>query len=31
MQPYTYLADPSEPVISPDDWEMNQSSEVNDL
>ncbi|MBH8553437.1 hypothetical protein I8751_13840 [Nostocaceae cyanobacterium CENA357] len=31
MQPYIYLADPNEPVISPDDWEMNQSFEVNDL
>ncbi len=30
MQPYAYLADPNEPVISPDDWEMNQN-EVNDL
>ena len=24
MQPYAYLADPNEPAISPDDWEMNQ-------
>jgi hypothetical protein len=24
MQPYSYLANPNEPVISPDDWEMNQ-------
>ncbi|MEH2235556.1 hypothetical protein [Nostoc sp.] len=31
MQPYTYLADPNEPVISPDDWEINQNLEVNDL
>ncbi|MEH2445807.1 MAG: hypothetical protein V7K18_08485 [Nostoc sp.] len=31
MQPYAYLADPNEPVISPDDWEMNQNFEVNDL
>ncbi|MCG6133953.1 MAG: hypothetical protein MET45_04745 [Nostoc sp. LLA-1] len=31
MQPYAYLADPSEPAISPDDWEMNQDIEVNDL
>ncbi len=31
MQPYAYLADPNEPVISPDDWEMNQNSEANDL
>ncbi len=23
MQPYAYLADPNEPVISPDDWEIN--------
>lgn len=23
MQPYAYLADPNEPAISPDDWEMN--------
>ncbi len=26
MQPYAYLADPNEPVISPDDWEMNQTA-----
>lgn len=25
MQPYAYLADPNEPAISPDDWEMNQN------
>ncbi|HEY9850983.1 MAG TPA: hypothetical protein V6D28_16055 [Leptolyngbyaceae cyanobacterium] len=31
MQPYSYLADPSESAISPDDWEMNQDVEVNDL
>lgn len=31
MQPYDYLADPSEPAISPDDWDMNQDAEVNDL
>ncbi|MEH2271798.1 MAG: hypothetical protein V7K68_25790 [Nostoc sp.] len=31
MQPYAYLADPNEPVISPEDWEMNQDFEVNDL
>ncbi|MCF2144927.1 hypothetical protein IQ276_000345 [Desmonostoc muscorum LEGE 12446] len=31
MQPYAYLADPNEPVISPDDWEMNQNLEENDL
>jgi hypothetical protein len=31
MQPYAYLADPNEPVISPDDWEMNQDFESNDL
>ena len=31
MQPYAYLADPNEPVISPDDWEMNQNFEVNNL
>ena len=31
MQPYSYLADPNEPAISPDDWEMNQDVEVNDL
>ncbi|WP_334884165.1 hypothetical protein [Nostoc sp.] len=31
MQPYAYLADPNEPVISPDDWEMNHNFEVNDL
>ncbi|BDA68474.1 hypothetical protein CAL7716_026400 [Calothrix sp. PCC 7716] len=24
MRPYSYLADPSEPAISPDDWEINQ-------
>ena len=24
MQPYAYLAEPNEPAISPDDWEMNQ-------
>ncbi|MDJ0661212.1 MAG: hypothetical protein QNJ42_17235 [Crocosphaera sp.] len=23
-KPYAYLADPSEPTISPDDWEMNE-------
>ncbi len=28
MQPYAYLADPNEPAISPDDWEMNQDFEV---
>jgi hypothetical protein len=31
MQPYAYLADPNEPIISPDDWEMNQDFESNDL
>ncbi|MBO3463997.1 hypothetical protein G7B40_006245 [Aetokthonos hydrillicola Thurmond2011] len=33
MQPYAYLANANEPVISPDDWEMNQDNqdEVNDL
>ncbi|MBD2610389.1 MAG: hypothetical protein RMY62_016915 [Nostoc sp. ZfuVER08] len=31
MQPYAYLADPNEPVISPDDWEMNQNLEENNL
>ncbi|YAF95051.1 MAG: hypothetical protein AB3A66_21095 [Nodularia sp. CChRGM 3473] len=31
MQPYAYLTDPSEPAISPDDWEMNQDFEVNEL
>lgn len=31
MQPYAYLADPNEPVISPDDWEMNQNFEANEL
>jgi hypothetical protein len=31
MQPYVYLADPNEPVISPDDWEINQDFEVDDL
>jgi hypothetical protein len=31
MQPYAYLADPNEPVISPDDWEINQDFGVNDL
>ncbi|MGK7926781.1 MAG: hypothetical protein AB4290_16335 [Spirulina sp.] len=29
MQPYSYLADPNEPAISPDDWEMNQDCEVS--
>ncbi|BAZ14590.1 hypothetical protein NIES4071_64340 [Calothrix sp. NIES-4071] len=24
MRPYAYLADPNEPAISPDDWEINQ-------
>ena len=24
MKPYSYLADPSEPAIDPDDWEMNK-------
>ncbi|MBV6626130.1 MAG: hypothetical protein KI793_24875 [Rivularia sp. (in: Bacteria)] len=24
MKPYAYLAEPNEPAISPDDWEMNQ-------
>lgn len=24
MKPYAYLADPNEPAIYPDDWEMNQ-------
>ncbi len=24
MRPYSYLADPLEPAISPDDWEINQ-------
>ncbi len=24
MKPYAYLTDPSEPAISPDDWEMNE-------
>ncbi|MBR8835603.1 MAG: hypothetical protein DSM106950_16725 [Stigonema ocellatum SAG 48.90 = DSM 106950] len=31
MQPYAYLAEPNEPAISPDDWEMNQNFEENDL
>ena len=31
MQPYSYLADPNEPAISPDDWEMNQDFEGNYL
>ncbi|MEH2321032.1 hypothetical protein [Nostoc sp.] len=31
MKPYAYLADPNQPVISPDDWEINQDFEVNDL
>jgi hypothetical protein len=31
IQPYAYLTDPNEPVISPDDWEMNQDFESNDL
>lgn len=30
MKPYAYLADPSEPAISPDDWEMNEEFEEND-
>ena len=24
MKPYSYLADPSEPAIDSDDWEMNK-------
>ncbi|MDZ7969420.1 MAG: hypothetical protein RM368_31495 [Nostoc sp. DedSLP03] len=31
MQPYAYLADPNQPVIYPDDWEINQNLEVNDF
>ncbi|MBE9004238.1 hypothetical protein IQ259_04145 [Fortiea sp. LEGE XX443] len=31
MQPYAYLADPNEPAISPDDWEINQNFEMNNL
>ncbi|MGK7882841.1 MAG: hypothetical protein AB4060_22485 [Crocosphaera sp.] len=27
MKTYAYLADPSEPAISPDDWEMNEEFE----
>ncbi len=27
MKPYAYLADPSKPAISPDDWEINQEFE----
>ncbi len=27
MKPYAYLDDPSEPAISPDDWEMNEEFE----
>ncbi|EAZ92814.1 hypothetical protein [Crocosphaera chwakensis] len=30
MKPYAYLADPSEPAISPDDWEINEEFEEND-
>ncbi|MEH1778213.1 MAG: hypothetical protein V7K67_04940 [Nostoc sp.] len=28
---YAYLADPNEPVICLDDWEINQNFEVNNL
>jgi hypothetical protein len=31
MQPYLYLAEPDEFAISPDDWEMNQDGEENNL
>jgi len=31
MQPYFYLAEPNEPAICPDDWEMNQHDEENNL
>ena len=27
MKPYAYLADASEPSISPDDWEINEEFE----
>ena len=27
MKPYAYLADPSQPAISPDDWEINEEFE----
>lgn len=30
MKPYAYLADPSEPAISPDDWKMNEEFEEDD-
>ncbi len=30
MKPYAYLADPSEPAISPDDWEMNEEFKEDD-
>jgi hypothetical protein len=29
MKPYAYLADPNEPAIFPDDWEINQDFEEN--
>jgi hypothetical protein len=29
MKPYAYLADPNEPAISPNDWEINQDFEEN--
>ncbi|MEC4882038.1 MAG: hypothetical protein SAL70_11955 [Scytonema sp. PMC 1070.18] len=29
MQPYAYFADPNQPAIFPDDWEMNQDCEEN--
>ncbi|MEH2462629.1 hypothetical protein [Nostoc sp.] len=28
MQPYAYSADPNEPIISDDDWEMNQGLDI---
>jgi hypothetical protein len=31
MQPYSYLANPNEPAIPPDDWEINEDFEVNHL
>ena len=31
MQPYSYLAVPNEPAISPDDWDINQDFKENYL
>ncbi|MDJ0510606.1 MAG: hypothetical protein QNJ64_15330 [Crocosphaera sp.] len=30
MKPYAYVADPSEPAISPNDWEINEEFEKDD-